>query len=95
MKAVGAKNSQIFMQFFVESGFLGLVGGLLGAIFGILIGFVGTVGINSWLGSEIGFKIDYILIFFTLLGSFLIGAIAGIIPAMQAAKQNPVEALRG
>ena len=30
-----------------------------------------------------------------LLGSFIIGAVAGIIPAMNAAKQNPVEALRG
>jgi ABC-type antimicrobial peptide transport system permease subunit len=30
-----------------------------------------------------------------LLGSFAIGAAAGIIPAMNAAKQNPVEALRG
>jgi len=95
MKAIGSRNSQIFMQFFVESGFLGLVGGVLGAVFGILIGYVGTLGINSWLGSEISFQISFPLIFFTLLGSFLIGAIAGIIPAMQAARQNPVEALRG
>jgi len=36
-----------------------------------------------------------VFIFFILLGSFLIGAITGIIPAMKAAKQNPVEALRG
>lgn len=95
MKAIGSRNSQIFLQFFIESGFLGLVGGILGAIFGALIGFAGTAGINGWLGTDIPFKIDYILIFFTLLGSFLIGAIAGIVPAMQAAKQNPVEALRG
>ena len=39
-------------------------------------------------------KID-LFIFFALLGSFLIGAFAGILPAMKAAKQNPVEALRG
>ena len=94
MKAIGSKNSQIFLQFFVESGFLGLVGGALGAAFGILVGYLGTVGINSWLGANVAFNIDYYLIFFTLLGSFLIGAMAGIVPAMHAAKQNPVEALR-
>lgn len=95
MKAIGSRNEQIFFQFFVESGFLGLIGGVLGSVFGVLVGFIGTTSINSWLGTEIAFKIDWILIFFTLLGSFLIGAIAGIVPAMQAAKQNPVDALRG
>ncbi len=95
MKSVGARNSQIFSQFFIESGFLGLTGGIFGAVFGILIGYIGTLAINNWLGSGIGFQIDYFLIFFTLIGSFLIGAVAGITPAMQAANQNPVEALRG
>jgi putative ABC transport system permease protein len=95
MKAIGSRNSQIFTQFFIESGFLGLIGGVLGAIFGILIGFIGTAGINGWLGAEVPFRINFPLIIFTLLGSFLIGAIAGIVPAMRAARQNPVEALRG
>ena len=95
MKSVGAKNSHIFLQFFVESSLLGLVGGIVGAIFGTLLGFLGTLGINSFLGTELMPDINFILIFFTLLGSFLIGGIAGIVPAMQAAKQNPVEALRG
>jgi putative ABC transport system permease protein len=95
MKAIGSRNSQIFMQFFVESGFLGLIGGVLGTLFGLLIGYLGTFGINSWLGSTIAFQVSLPLIFFTLLGSFLIGAFAGIVPAMQAAKQNPVDALRG
>ncbi len=95
MKSVGATNAQIFSQFFIESGFLGLIGGIFGAFFGILIGYIGTFSINNWLGSDIGFQIDYFLIFFTLIGSFLIGAVAGITPAMQAAKKNPVEALHG
>lgn len=95
MKAIGSRNSQIFLQFFVESGFLGLIGGFFGILFGVLIGYMGTVGINSWIGGSITPVINWYLIFFALLGSFLIGAVAGIVPAMHAAKQNPVEALRG
>ncbi len=95
MKAIGAKNSQIFMQFFVESGILGLVGGAIGVFFGIILGYFGILGINNFIGSEAHPQISIPLIFFALLGSFIIGAIAGIIPAMNAAKQNPVEALRG
>ncbi len=95
MKAIGARNDQIFMQFFVESGFLGLVGGAIGVLLGVLIGYVGTVGINNWIGSDATPQISWFLIFFSLAGSFLIGALAGIVPAMHAAKQDPVEALRG
>jgi len=95
MKAVGARNVDIFYQFFIESGLLGLVGGLVGVIFGIAIGFFGTIGINGFIGSEVVPEISIYLIFFSLLGSFLVGAISGIVPAMKAARENPVEALRG
>lgn len=95
MKAIGAKNGQIFIQFFFESGMLGFVGGLVGVVFGTIIGIVGVAGINQFLGAELSPVINFALIGGTLLGSFLIGAVAGIVPAMSAAKQNPVEALRG
>lgn len=94
MKSVGARNDHIFYQFFVESSMLGLLGGLVGALFGTFIGFVGTQALNSFLGSDLTPNINFSLIFFSLLGSFLIGGIAGIIPAMRASKQNPVDALR-
>src|SRR3989344_5567275 len=37
MKAIGARNSDIFYQFFIEAGLLGLIGGLLGVAIGSLI----------------------------------------------------------
>jgi putative ABC transport system permease protein len=95
MKAIGARNSQIFMQFLIESGLLGLVGGFVGVVFGVLIGIAGVLGINSWIGAEVAPSIDFVLVGGALVGSFLIGAIAGIVPAMNAANQNPVDALRG
>ena len=95
MKAIGARNSQIFMQFLIESGLLGLVGGFVGVVFGVLLGIAGILGINSFIGSDIRPSIDFVLVGGALVGSFLIGAVAGIVPAMNAANQNPVEALRG
>ena len=95
MKAIGATNGQVFMQFFFESGMLGFIGGLVGVVFGTLIGVAGIAGINSFLGAELSPIIDFVLIGGALVGSFVVGAVAGIVPAMNAAKQNPVEALRG
>ncbi|MEA3248518.1 MAG: ABC transporter permease [Nanoarchaeota archaeon] len=95
MKAIGAKNSQVFMQFFFESGMLGFIGGLVGVVFGTLAGIGGIAGINNFLGAELSFSVDFILIVGALAGSFIIGAVAGLVPAMNAAGQNPVEALRG
>jgi len=95
MKAIGGTNYQVFLQFFFESGMLGLLGGLVGVILGTIVSTLGIVGINNFIGGELQPTFDFILIGGTLFGSFLIGAVAGIAPAMSAAKQNPVEALRG
>jgi putative ABC transport system permease protein len=95
MKAIGARNSQIFLLFLVESGLMGLIGSLVGIIVGVSIGYFGTVGINNWIGSDAVPSINYLLVIFTLIGGFLIGSVAGITPAIKAAKQNPVDALRG
>ena len=95
MKAIGAKNSQVFLQFLIEAGLLGLIGGIAGAIFGTLIGYLGTIGISSFVGGSLSPNIDFMLIGLTLIGSFVVGAISGIMPARSAANQNPVEALRG
>jgi putative ABC transport system permease protein len=94
MKAIGARNSDIFYQFFIEAGLLGLVGGAVGILFGIAIGYFGTFAINTFLGASTAPEINWVLILFTFLGSFCIGAISGIVPAWRAARQRPVEALR-
>ncbi|MEK6886139.1 MAG: ABC transporter permease [Nanoarchaeota archaeon] len=95
MKAIGAKNSDIFLQFFIESGLMGLIGGIVGVFIGLILGLAGTFGINSFLGVTAPIKINFMLVFSALIGGFFIGSIAGIAPAMQAANQRPVEALRG
>jgi putative ABC transport system permease protein len=95
MKAIGARNGDIFKQFLIEAGLLGLVGGAAGVIFGSFIGFLGTAAINNFIGASTTSNLNFILIIGALTGSFLVGAISGLVPAMNAARQNPVEALRG
>lgn len=95
MKSVGARNSQIFMLFFFESGLIGLIGGIVGIILGVLAGMGGISALNNFLGATTAPQISFSLIFFALLGSFIIGSLAGIVPAMNAAKLNPVDAIRG
>ncbi len=94
MKSIGARNRDIFMQFFVESGMMGLMGGIIGAIFGQLIAYTGTLGINAFVGAETTPQINFWLIMLTLAGTFIIGSVAGIVPAIRAARLNPVDALR-
>ena len=94
MKAIGARNSDIFTQFLIEAGLLGLVGGLLGVLAGLGISYLGILGINNFTGSSVKPAINFTLVLGSLFGSSLIGAISGLAPAMNAARQNPVEALR-
>ena len=95
MKAIGARNQDIFMLFLIESGILGLIGGLIGIILGTAASYFGTLGINSFVGSSASPQINIWLIASALIGCFIIGAVSGIVPAMRAARQKPVDALRG
>ncbi len=96
MKAVGGKNSDILKIFVIESGLLGLVGGIVGALIGLGFAFLVSTIANSALNqSLIEVTISYPLILLSISFSFFIGLIAGIMPALQASQLKPVVALRG
>ena len=85
-KSLGAKNSFILYQFLFESIFLCLIGGLFGIILVYLLSFLPLGTLDIILTSKNIFKGLFI--------SSGIGLISGILPAWQAARLDPVIAIR-
>jgi len=85
-KAVGAKPKAILIQFLVEAIILCLLGGSLG----VLLGILGSLGINRFFTTTV--TSWSIVIAFSV--SALVGIIFGVFPAAKAARLNPIEALR-
>ena len=86
-KAVGARRSQIMLQFMIESALLTSVGGL----FGLLLAWGIAYGVR--LGTEIPMTITMIYVALSILFSGGIGMIAGIYPAVKASRLDPIVAL--
>lgn len=95
MKAVGAKNSDITLIFLIESGLLGLTGGIIGVLLGMGIGKIIEYIAVTVIGTNL-LKVVFpiYLIIGCLVFAFLVGALSGTIPAIQASKIRPVQALR-
>ena len=97
MKAVGASSEGILTLFLIESGVIGVIGGLLGIIFGVVITFVAGIAARELAGISGLFSfaaLDYLGFLAVLVVTFVTGLIAGILPARQASKMEPAEALR-
>ncbi len=94
MKAVGARNLDIAAIFLAEAGIMGAVGGAFGIAIGTALAFGAGFAADALGFPLLSIKIDYMMVLAALLFSFIIGAVAGVIPAMQAARLKPVDALR-
>jgi putative ABC transport system permease protein len=87
-KALGAKNYFILLQFLFESVLLSLTGGIIGLLFLITSAFV----CSKIFDLEIYVQLNNIILGIGI--SFIIGVISGVAPSVQAAKLNPVDAIR-
>ena len=87
-KAIGATNTAVLSQFLTEAAVISIIGGAIGIGLGITIGFV----------TALIFKFPFVVSLWSIgLGfglSFAIGIIAGVIPARNAARLDPIAALR-
>jgi putative ABC transport system permease protein len=87
-RAVGARASDIHLQFLLESGLLAAVGGAVGVMVGVVVaGVAAVLGpwdlVLSWPAALLG-----------LVVSTGVGLLAGVLPAVRAGKLQPIEALK-
>lgn len=96
LKAVGAKDSQVLLLFLFESGLMGLAGGVLGLLTGFGVAWVATAIVSQVVQAQVAFSpvLSFGLALGVLLFAFLVGALAGVFPAIRAARLPPVDALR-
>jgi putative ABC transport system permease protein len=87
-KAIGAKSGVILSEFLAESAFLCIIGGIIG----LLLVFILTKVVTAFFDFPITLSPGIILM--ALAICIVAGIVAGIIPASQAARMDPVVAIR-
>jgi putative ABC transport system permease protein len=91
-RAIGATRGRILREFVAEAGLIGLLGGLIGLALGCAL----VYGANE-MGRSSGtvlFELSSRTAFFAVAFSIVLGMVAGVLPAWNAARLDPVEALR-
>ncbi len=87
-KAIGAKKSSILFEFLMEATVLCILGGAIGLFFVYIL----TLILSGPLHFPVYISIP--MLFTTIIICISVGILAGIIPASQAAKMDPVTAIR-
>ncbi len=86
--SVGARESDIMVQFLTEAVVLSLAGGIVG----VALSFATVAGLNRW--SDMQPVITPYIVTLSFIFSAAIGVFFGIYPARKAAAMDPIEALR-
>jgi putative ABC transport system permease protein len=91
-RAIGGSRSRIVRELVTESALLGFIGGAVGLVLGAIVVLIGNEAGRS--GGTILFELTPATAVIAILFATGLGAVAGFVPAVHAARLDPVSALR-
>ncbi|MEE9594280.1 MAG: ABC transporter permease [Candidatus Hydrothermarchaeales archaeon] len=95
LKATGASNAQVMKIFIFEAGIIGIIGGVIGVLFGYVISKLINIVAARVLGPGLlSTTVTPQMVVLALSFSLIVGVLSGIYPAYKAVQLDPVEALR-
>ncbi len=95
MKALGARQGDILSMFLIEAGLMGFIGGVVGVSIGLAMSkSVEYYAVNALNITLLQASTSPFIIFGALAFSFIVGCVSGVLPALQASRLRPVDALR-
>lgn len=92
-RAMGATRKHIIAQFIVETTTLSVIGGILGVVFGLALAGIAAILSNYFPGIETPIPVAWSMIV-GFVAAVAVGLLAGLYPAIRAAWQDPIVALR-
>ena len=99
-KAIGASDGDLVVMFLTEAGLIGVMGGIGGLMLGRVVSWGLEIAVNAYARTQgvtahLGlFAFPIWLVTATVLFSAVISVLAGVYPALRAARIDPIEALR-
>jgi putative ABC transport system permease protein len=99
LKALGSRSHDVLLLFVAEAAVIGLAGGLIGALFAVVLGRLGNAAVDrltqavSSTGFDV-FRTNVPVVLTAVALAVLLSTVSGLLPALRAAGQDPARALR-
>ena len=99
LKALGSRRRDVLLVFVAEAAVIGLAGGLIGILTAVALGRLGNAAVDRLTQSVTSghfdvFRTDFAVVGIALVLAVVLSIVSGLLPALRAARQDPVRALR-
>jgi ABC-type lipoprotein export system ATPase subunit len=99
LKALGSRKRDVLLLFVAEAAVIGLAGGLIGTVVAVALARLGNTAVDRLTqgvaaGALEVFRTDVSVVLAALALAVLLSTVSGLLPAVRAARQDPIKALR-